>query len=107
MLRFIARFLGLWLLAGALVALVVDGARTIAASQMVMTSLGALWRQASPESLEAAREAVGSTSAPWLWDSVIVWVLLAPTFAMLAALGAFLLFLGQKRRPEMPELDTR
>src|SRR5690606_5071230 len=51
MLRFIARFLGLWLLAGALVALVIDGARTIAASQMVMTPLGGLWRDTSPGSL--------------------------------------------------------
>ena len=40
---FLARFVGLWLIAGALVALVIDGTKTIAASTLTVTPLGWAW----------------------------------------------------------------
>jgi hypothetical protein len=107
MLRFLARFSGLWLLAGALVALVVDGARTIAAAEMVTTPLMALWLHAGPASLEAMRLAVERSIHPWLWDPVLMAVLGLPGFAVMAGLGALLLWAGRKRRPRLPELDLR
>lgn len=103
MLRFIARSLGLWLLAGALVALVVDGARSIAASEIVLTPLAALWLAISPTSLDAARVSVESRLHPWLWDPLIATLLLAPASAALALVGAGFLYVGQKPSPPLPE----
>ena len=48
MIGFIARFVGLWLIAGALVALVIDGTKTIAASHLTVTPLGLAWFALSP-----------------------------------------------------------
>src|SRR5918993_2587544 len=58
MLRFLLRTLGIWLLAGALVAVVMDGARSIAASAPVLTPLAEVWRELAPASLDQARFAV-------------------------------------------------
>ena len=43
MLRFLSRFLGFWLVAAAVVMGVVDGAKSIAASAVVTTSLAEVW----------------------------------------------------------------
>lgn len=107
MLRFLARFLAMWLLAGALVALVVDGARTISSGELVLTPIAELWEQVGPGSLEAARSAVETSVGAWLWDPVLVWVLQAPAFIFLVVLGSLLLWVGQKPRPVLPELELR
>jgi hypothetical protein len=43
MFRFLSRFLGVWLVAAALVAATVDGAKSIAASSLVLTPFGETW----------------------------------------------------------------
>ena len=48
MIGFLARFIGLWMIAGALVALVIDGTKTIAASTLTVTPLGQSWYSISP-----------------------------------------------------------
>ena len=98
MLRFASRFLGFWLVAAALVAAVVDGAKSIGASSFVTTSVGETW---------AAIAAFGATepttppplSAPGLLDMPLQWLLSAPTVAVLGIVGAVFLILGAKRRP--------
>lgn len=78
MFRFLARFIGLWLVAGALIALVVDGAKSIAAGSIVTTPLGQLWYDLDPASLNTAQAAIERHVHPGLWDPVILAVLLAP-----------------------------
>lgn len=98
MLRFIARFVGFWLVAAALVAAIVDGAKSIAASTVVLTPLAETWAaiaalggwEATPEELPA--------NAPWPLDVALPWLLAAPTVGILAALGVFFMFAGAKRR---------
>ncbi|MEJ8570840.1 hypothetical protein [Microbaculum marinum] len=108
MLRFLSRFVGLWLLAGALVALVVDGAKTIAAGSIVTTPLGALWFSVSPESLRAAQAGVEGSVHPFLWDPVIVALLQAPTFVVLGLLGVLLMLAGRRKREvRLSELEIR
>ncbi len=107
MLRFLSRFVGLWLLAGALVAFVVDGAKTIAAGEIVMTPLGEMWSSVSPESLIAAEAAVVDGIGPFLWEQIIQRVLNAPGFAVFGILGALLMLAGRRKRVlKLSELEV-
>ena len=98
MLRFASRFLGFWLVAAALVAAVVDGAKSIAASGFVTTSVGETW--AAIAAFGAAEPTTPAPlSAPGLLDMPLQWLLSAPTVAVLGIVGAVFLILGAKRRP--------
>jgi uncharacterized membrane protein (UPF0136 family) len=97
MLRFASRFLGFWLVAAALVAGVVDGAKSIAASSLVLTSVADTWglivaAAGSPSTMEPS-------SARWPLDLVLQFLLAAPTVVLFGALGAVFLILGARRRP--------
>ncbi len=96
MLRFLARFLGVWLIAGALVAGVVDGAKSIAASTVALTSLSESW--AGLARLLGEAETPPERAAPWPFDAIMAWLFSAPTFAVLAVAGAALLAAGRRRR---------
>jgi hypothetical protein len=96
MLRFLSRLAGYWLVAGALVAAVVDGAKSIAASALVTTPLSESWAALAPLlDIEPAAPA----APPWPLDIGLAWLLAAPTTAVLMALGILFLVVGRKRRP--------
>ena len=97
MLRFLARFTGLWLLAGAFVSLVIDGNRSIAAGRLMLTAFGEAWFTMHPASLDAARNWIELHLPAWLWNPVILSVLLTPIWIVLAILGAVLVLVGRKR----------
>jgi hypothetical protein len=102
MIGFLSRFLGLWLIAGALVALVIDATKTIAASRLTVTALGEAWASLGMASLMAAQEFVQQTLEPtigrWLWDPLIQSILLLPAWVVLGALGFLFTWLGRRRR---------
>ena len=102
MIAFLARFIGLWLIAGALVALVVDGSKTIAASRLTVTPLGLAWFSMSPSSLmrtqEFVQREVEAYIGHWLWDPIVQWILLAPTWLVFGALGVLLVYVGSRKR---------
>lgn len=101
MIGFLARFIGLWLIAGALVALVVDGTKTIAASQLTVTPLGLAWFSINPSSLMTVQafvqQTIESYVGHWLWDPLIQWILMLPSWLVLGLLGAWLTYIGRKR----------
>ncbi|WP_245454223.1 hypothetical protein [Aquabacter cavernae] len=97
MIRFLFRFLGFWILAGGFIALVVDGTRSIAASELVVTPARTAWTSLSPSSLEATRAAI-SNMAPWAWADLVGPLLDLPLFVLLAALGLVLMAIGNVRR---------
>jgi ABC-type Fe3+ transport system permease subunit len=97
MVRFLARFTGLWLLAGAFVSLVIDGNRSIAAGRVMLTAFGEGWYALNPASLDSTRSWVEAYLPGWLWNPVILSVLLTPIWIVLAAFGAILVFVGRKR----------
>jgi hypothetical protein len=97
MLRFLARFTGLWLLAGAFVSLVIDGNRSIAAGRIMLTASGEAWYAMHPVSLDLTRNWVEMHLPGWLWNPVILGVLLTPLWIVLAVFGAILVFVGRKR----------
>jgi len=98
MLRFIARFFGFWLVAAALVAAIVDGAKSIAASALVTTPLFETWTTIA--ALMGAQDAAEATppNAPWPLDLALAWLLAAPSVVVLAVIGVALLVVGAKRR---------
>ncbi len=102
MIGFLARFVGLWLIAGALVALVIDGTKTIAASELTITPLGLAWYTLSPSTLMAAQtfvqQKVEAYIGHWLWDPLIQWILMLPGWLVLGLLGSWLVYVGRKRR---------
>ena len=97
MIRFLLRFLGLWLLAGGFVALVLDGVRSIASSRLLVMPLGEAWAGASEASLARVQALVEANLPAGSWGSVIVPLLGAPLAAVLVVLGLLLIVLGRKR----------
>ena len=102
MIGFFSRFVGLWLIAGALVALVVDATKSIAASTFKVTSLGDTWGSINLSSLLSVQrfvqQQVEAYVGHWLWDPLIQTMLLLPTWAVLGAAGFLLAYLGRRRR---------
>jgi len=95
MIRFLFRFIGLWLLAGAFVALVIDGTRSVSASRLLFSPLGDAWALVAPANLASVHKAL----AGGVYEAFFKLLLATPFFAVLAALGLLFLLIG-RRRPE-------
>lgn len=98
MIRGFFRLIGLLLLVAGFLALVYDGARTIADQTLRITRLGELWNdvnQASQQSFQAMVEGV----SPLLWNSVMKFVLNQPSWAVLGLLGIVLMLLFRSPKP--------
>jgi hypothetical protein len=100
MIRFLLRAAALLLLAAAFVALVLDGARSIAASGLALLDAGTLAKTLAPQML-AQLQPAAERLWPALWDPVLVTALKGPAFVYLALLGALLLWLTQRPKPKI------
>ncbi len=96
MLRFLSRFLGLLAVAGAFVGLIVDGARSIANAQLDYTPLGQILFQALPNHFPMLEPAITRHVHPFVWDPLLINLLLAPAALVGFAIGLVLLWLGRK-----------
>lgn len=93
MFRFLFRFTGLWLLAGAFAALVIDGTRSVSASRLVFSPVRDVWTLVDPTSLATAqKKAAGGFAEP-----LLALLLAMPFFAFLAAIGLLFLLIGRKK----------
>jgi hypothetical protein len=101
MLSFMARVIGLFLLVLALITAVMDITRSIGASKMVLTPLGEAWSKIGEASLGAAQVSVETYIHPLVWDPVIVWVLLWPSWLIFAILAFVFMALGRRRRRKL------
>ena len=97
LLRFIVRLLAFLSLAGAFAAAVIDGARSIGAEQLALTSLGVTLYWAAPAKLALLQPYVESKLGRAAWDPILLTVLKAPTFLVLVVLGFGLLYLVRRR----------
>ncbi len=100
MLRFLARSVGLVVVALGFVGLVVDGTRSLANGQLALMPLGELAFRLFPTSFPQLGPAIGRTVHPALWDPILVNLLLVPASVFGLVIGLTLLWLG--RRPEEP-----
>ena len=96
MFRFLARAAGLLLVAAAFVGLVIDGTRSIANSRPSFTPLGELAQTLFPKSFPLLEPAVRGQVHPFLWDPILSSLLVLPASVVGFAIGALLLWLGQK-----------
>jgi hypothetical protein len=98
MIRFLFRLLSMVALSVSVIMAVLDAARSVAASALVLTPLGVSWASVSPETLAKASEAVATSLSPLAWDLVVTNILALPGFVVFAALA--LLFYTIGRRPD-------
>ena len=98
--RLVLRLLGTWLIGLALVFLVVDGTRSLAANRLVFTSLGDAWSQLHQGSLEAVSDFFASRFFADLLAALLQALLTYPAFAVLAVPGLILALLGRRPRRE-------
>ena len=97
MFKFLFRFTGLWLLAGAFVAFVIDGARSIAASRFVFMPVRDAWTAVHAGSIETMQRGIEQNLSPWIWETVMLRFLNAPLWLVLGIFGCLLILVGRKR----------
>ena len=98
MIRGFFRLVGLLLLAGGFIFMVYDGARWVADQTLRFTRFGEFWNDIHQSSQLAFRTWVES-HAPWLWSSIVRFVLDQPVFAVMGVLGILLMLLFRPRKP--------
>jgi hypothetical protein len=99
MIRFVFRFIGLWVLAGGFVALVRDGTKSIAANAVFITRLGEDWSNLHPTSLDSLKALAERYAVPWLWDFAVQYLLAAPSWLVLGIIGSIFILIGRKKKP--------
>src|SRR6185295_16015839 len=97
MVRFVLRALGLLFIAAALLAVVFDAARSIAASAPTLTSFETAWFALDPASLAAFELFVRIRAGEAGAEPVVAWILAAPASAVLTAAGFILVLVGAPR----------
>jgi len=97
--RLILRTISLLALIMAVITGVQDAIRSVATSQIVITSLGSAWYSVSPDTLNLAQAVIQRKIHPYLWDPVMQWILLRPAWSVFLVL-ALLFYLIAWRRPK-------
>jgi hypothetical protein len=98
MIRFVLRFIGLWILAAAFIFLIYDGTKSIADRVIYITKIGDVWSAVHQNSLLALKPAIERYVA-WLWDPAMTTFLAQPTWLVLGIFGIVLTLLGRKKKP--------
>ncbi|MDB5585586.1 MAG: hypothetical protein JWP26_556 [Devosia sp.] len=98
--RLVLRILGTWLVGLALVLAVIDGTKSLGASQLVLTSLAETWTSVNPASLSAVQAFFNSRYFADLLDGTMAALLSYPAFAVIAVPGILLALLGRRPRRE-------
>jgi hypothetical protein len=96
MVRLLIRFIGLALLAGGFIDFVVDGTRSLAGSGLYVTTLGSVLQALSPVAFQALRSSVISRMPTFVWDPLLVFLLMTPVGVALCGLGAAFIVLSHK-----------
>ena len=107
MFSFVFRLLGFVILALALVLVVLDITRSITASSLVLTSLGEAWVGFNSVSFEAAKDTVTNVLHPAIWDNIIAFILVLPSWLMFLLLAMILLWLGRKKKSRFGRFASR
>ena len=96
--RLFFRIVGTWLVGMALILVIIDGTRSLAASTLVIASLGETWTTLHADSLEAVRQFLASRFFGPLLEGVVNVLLGLPAWVVLGVPGIFIAWLGRTRR---------
>jgi hypothetical protein len=99
MIRFLLRFLGLWILAAGFVFLVYDGTKSIAGNAIYITRLADSWNAVHSASLTNVQPFIEAHLGTWLWENVAQSILHAPTWTVFGVLGGLFILLGRRKKP--------
>ncbi|HRF10217.1 MAG TPA: hypothetical protein PL193_16460 [Xanthobacteraceae bacterium] len=103
MIRFLFRFTGLWLIAGAFAALVIDGTRSVSASRFIFAPVRDIWTMFDAATLKMVQE----KAAPGLAAELLERFLAMPFFVLLALLGLLFLLIGRRKRERLIGYSSR
>lgn len=98
--RLALRLIGTWLIGLAVVLLVIDGTKSLAANTLVFADFGQVWRGLNEASLEATRSFFASRFFADLLDRVFDAILAYPAFAVVGISGIVLALSGRRPRRE-------
>ena len=98
MIRFILRMTGTWMLGMSLIFMVMDGTRSLAASDLVTTSIGNIWILAHAESLSWLQNEGTKGSLRIVWEMIGIPLLQWPGWAVLGLPGIMLVFAGRNEK---------
>src|SRR5260370_31185984 len=101
MIRFLLRTLGLLFLAAAFIFLVYDGTRSIAANVVLYSKVDEIWSLLHTASLQQLQPSIEKNAPPWLWDPVVTTILDAPAVVVLGIIGAIVILLGRRTKPDI------
>jgi hypothetical protein len=101
MIRFLVRTLGLLVIAAGFAALVVDGTRSIAASDLRVIAFGDIAGALFPVRFPQLQPLVERQIHPLLWDPVLATLFSLPAWLVLALAGLLLMWLTARRRPQV------
>ncbi len=99
--RLILRVLGTWLLGVALILLIIDGTRSLGASQLVFTSFAEDLAWVHAPSLAAIREFIAGRFFGIVLEPAAEFILASPGWAVLAVPGAVLAWAGRSRKTRL------
>jgi len=96
---FLLRVLGVWSLLVAMIALTIDGTKSLASGegQWIATPLGEHWFKLNASSLNGAQAAIERHVHPFLWDPVVISLLQVPSWILFGVLGIALYWFGRRR----------
>jgi len=97
MIRFLLRFIGLLLLAGAFVLFVYDGTKTIANQQLLYMKFSEVWAIIDQHSLNDVQDWL-KQKVIWAWDPYIQKMFDLPGWVVLGVIAMILILLGRKKR---------
>jgi len=95
-LKFLARSLGLLLVAGGFIGLVIDGTRSIVNHTVSFVSIVDAAGTLFPGGAMGFEGQVAARTYPWLWDPFVSQILQLPASVSAFLVGAVLIWLGQK-----------
>ena len=94
--KFLARSLGLLLIAAGFVGLVIDGTRSIVNNAVSFAPIGKVAGIIFPGGIAGLEGGIAQRGYPWLWEPIATYGLQLPASVTGFIVGAFLLWLGQK-----------
>lgn len=96
--RLFFRIVGTWLLGMALILLIIDGTRSLAADAIVLTPLADTWIAIHAQSLADLRAFLATRFFGAVLETAVEAILALPGWIVLGVPGAFIAWLGRTRR---------
>ncbi|PJK29585.1 hypothetical protein [Minwuia thermotolerans] len=94
----VLRILGYLLLLAGITALGVEILNSLEAGEWAILSAGEIWARIDRESLRATQVGLERYIHPYLWDPIMLNIVLAPAWLVLGLPGLILILLARRRR---------